>query len=230
MLGEAGPTAGQEDCAGGGGLSWLTQAAGSPTSGAVAPIDKPSAAVVDGSAGGVNDWLAVAKSSGQTKRKPHTTATAAAKATAVPAAPGGWLSSGKLGVSTEEDSDQADAGKTAGRSTTSKKKKKQARGSVSVASGPEGWLSSGALGVPEEESDDDDDGGDSQPILVTMETQTEDDIEGVTERGNVPKLPPWAKPYVAPPKDDVVPQSTADSTAEIHPEKEVIYPRSLGHD
>ncbi|CAN0572191.1 unnamed protein product, partial [Ectocarpus sp. 12 AP-2014] len=89
-----------------------------------------------------------------------------------------------------------------------------ARGSVSVASGPEGWLSSGALGVPEEERDDDDDGGggDGQPILVTMETQTEDDIEGVTERGNVSKLPPWAKPYVPPPKDDVVPKSTADST------------------
>ncbi|CAB1112513.1 unnamed protein product [Ectocarpus sp. CCAP 1310/34] len=221
MIEEAQPTAGQEDSAGGGGLSWLTQAAGSSTSGAAAPIDKPSAAVVDGAVGGVNDWLAVAKSSGQTKRKPHATATAAAKAAAVPAAPGGWLSSGKLGVSTEEENDQDDAGKTAGRSTTPKKKKKQAIGAVPVASSPEGWLSSVALGVPEEESDDDDNGGgDGQPILVTMETQTEDDIEGVTERGNVPKLPPWAKPYVPPPKDDVVPESTADSTAEKTPEKE----------
>lgn len=223
MIEEAGPAAGQEDSDGGGGLSWLTQAAGSSTSGAAAPIDKPSAVVVDGAAGGVSDWLAVAKSSGQTKRKPHATGTPAAKAAAVPAAPGGWLSSGKLGVSTEEDSDQDDAGKSAGRSAKSKKKKKQARGSASAASGPEGWLSSGALGVPEEESgDEDDDGDNSQPILVTMETQTEDDIEGVTERGNVPKLPPWAKPYVPPPKDDVVPDSTVDSTAEVPPEKEVI--------
>ena len=166
-----------------------------------------------------NDWLAAATSSNRKKSKPRVAASTG-KATAAPAAPGGWMTSGKLGISTEEDNDQDNAGSArAGGSAvstaagTKPRKRKQARGVESVVVGPGGWLGAGTLRVPtEQESDDDDDeisGGDGRGTAVTIETQTED-IEafmkrGATEKDGAPKLPPWAKPWVSPPKSQVVP-------------------------
>lgn len=194
---------------------------------------------------GGDDWLAIAKSSGQAKPLHNP---AARRSVAVPA-PGGWMSSGKLGLSTEDGSDEDVAGKTSGGGGSgssggnpipTKKKKKKEQLSVS-ASGPGGWLSSGALGVAvEDESDDDDDddgggpgGGDAgengRGVAVTIETQTEEDIESITKRGatekaNVPKLPPWAKPYVPPPKPETEPDAAPGkaSAPREEVEKEVI--------
>lgn len=220
---EPGPVAagpGDED--GGGGLSWLTQAAGSSVSGTAAPAAPSSAPVDSGNdgleaGGGLDDWLNVAKSSGQTKRKSVVTV-------AAPAATGGWMSSGKLGISTEDDSDQDDAGKTGGSGyavTKPKKKKKQAAQSPADTSGPGGWMSSSALGAPaEDESGDEDSGGGEthRGVGVTIETQTEEDIEavtksGATEKRNAPKLPPWAKPYVPPPKPEIVPDTPPEANS-----------------
>ncbi len=209
----------------GGGLSWLTKAAGAPKPVTTAPTGA-SPAVEGGLDPGI-DWLAAATSSSQTKQKPRAAASTA-KATPAPAAPGGWMSSGKLGISTEEDSDRDDAGKAgAGGSAASTaaaakpRKKKQPRVSVSVASGPEGWLGSGALGVPTQDESDDDEGdsGDGKGVvLATIETQTEDDIEAVTERGAIEKgggrqLPPWAKPWTPPPKPQAVPDPSPEETS-----------------
>lgn len=231
---EPGPVAagpGDED--GGGGLSWLTQAAGSSGSGTTAPAASSSVPVDSGNdgleaGGGLDDWLNVAKSSGQTKRKSVATV-------AAPAATGGWMSLGKLGISTEDYSDQDDAGKTGGGGsavTKLKKKKKQAAQTSADTSGPGGWLSSGALGAPaEDESGDEDSGGGEtdRGVGVTIETQTEEDIEAVTKggttgKGNAPKLPPWAKPYVPPPKPEVVPvpPPEANSAPQGAPETQVL--------
>eukprot|EP00752_Nemacystus_decipiens_P003979 g3644.t1 len=203
-----------------GGLSWLTKAAENPALATAKPTEASSAAEPDlGS-----DWLSVAKCSGQIQSKPFAATPAAS--TAAPAAPGGWMSSGKLGISTEDDSDQDDAGKVGGPSATpaaksKKKKKKKAAESASAAGVSGGWLGSGALGVPAEgesdEEDEEDDGGGSHGVGVTIETQTEDDIEaviegGVTENGNAPKLPPWAKPCVPPPKPEAVPDAVPEVT------------------
>lgn len=180
-----------------------------------------------------DDWLAIAKSSSQTKRKSLSGPAAGRSKAAAPAAPGGWMSSGKLGLSTGDESDEKNVDKAGGLATTTakpKKKKKQTKGpSSAAAGGPGGWLGSGALGVPTEDDEDDEDGGgdggvgsdDGRGVAVTIETQTEDDIEAVTERGaaekaSATKLPPWAKPWTPPPKPEVVPEAPA--------EKEVIQP------
>ena len=211
----------------GGGLAWLTNAAEGSVPATTVPTGFSSAVEVDLDSG--NDWLAAAKSRDHTKPKPRIAASTG-KATAAPAAPGGWMSSGKLGLSTEEDRDQDNAG-TAGAggsaaSTTAgikPRKRKQARGVEPVAGGPGAWISAGTLGVPTAaESDDDDekdgDGGGGKVMLVTMETQTEGDIEamtetGATERGGAPRLPPWAKPWVPPPKPQVVPDPAPEVTS-----------------
>jgi len=178
---EVGLETAEEEGGDGGGLSWLTKAAGAP--------------------------------------KPST-----------PAAPGGWMSSGILGISTDNDSDHDNAvnaapdGSTASTAATRKpRKRKQPGVSVPVANGPGGWLSAGALGVPTEDECGDDDheggGGDEKAVvLATIETQTEDDIVAVTERGAVEKdggrkLPPWAKPWTPPPKPQVVPDPAPAETS-----------------
>ena len=192
-----------------------------------------------------DDWLALAKSSGQAKRKSPPSPTARHS---VVASPGGWMSSGKLGLPTDDDSDEGAAGKPGGGGGSTgaapakpKKHKKRAGQSSPTAGGPAGWLSSGALGIPaEDESDDDDgdgdgDGGggggsdDRRGVGVTIETQTEDDIQAVTDQGAIkketaPKLPPWAKPWTPPPKPEVVPETAPEVTSAAGggTEKEVI--------
>lgn len=182
---EANERGGGQASGGNDGLGWLTEAASKDTA-ATTPTT-PSAP----------DWLADAKSRGTTKHNKRSTA--AKRASIGSAAPGGWMSSGKLGLSTgDDDSDEDQAGKTGRGSAKSRKKKKkqQSRGSVSAA----GWLSSGALGVPaQDESDEDGDDSDGgRPSMVTTETQTEDNIEGASKSANGPKLPPWAKPWTPP--------------------------------
>ena len=225
------------DDGGGGGLSWLTNAATQSVPATTVPTGTSSAVEVDLDSG--NDWLTAATSSGHAKPKPSVAASTG-KVTS-PAAPGGWMSSGKLGISTEEDSDQDNAGTAgAGESAVSTtagikpRKRKQASGVEPVAGGPGAWISAGTLGVPTAaESDDDDekdsDGGGGKVMLVTMETQTEDDIEavtetGATEKGGAPKLPPWAKPWIPSPKPQVVsdPAPELTSAASGETKKKVI--------
>ncbi|CAM9447366.1 unnamed protein product [Ectocarpus sp. 8 AP-2014] len=211
------------------GLSWLTQAADSHKPSAAAS-GIPSTAGVDSSEGDAGaDWLAVAKSSGQAKRSP-----AVKRPSVGAAAPGGWMSSGKLGLSTGDGSDDDQAGKTSGSGGVAKpKKKKKARGSVSGTGGPGGWLSSGALGVPAKDESDEEEGSggdnDRRGAAVTIETQTDDDIEaatrGAAEKGNTRKLPPWAKPYVPP---DPIPEVVPDTAAEPTIEKQELEPAGSG--
>lgn len=215
-------TTGQDGAGDGdvGGLSWLTNAAQNTVRSAATPAGTPSAA----EAGSGNDWLAAAKSSGHTKLKPNQGATGARRASNGNAAPAGWMSSGKLGLPTGSDSDEDGGG---GPVTAIAGKPKKGKQTGEAASGPGGWLSSGALGVPAEDAGDEDGdgdgGGDGRAVMVTMDTQTEDDIEAVTERGDAPKLPPWAKPWTPPPKPEALP----DDTPEAPSEKEVSWPSSM---
>ena len=219
----------QANTNGDGGLDWLTKAAtgsSKPSTTTPAQAAAPSAApAVDGSCAEEDDWLAVAKSTGQTKRKSHNSPAAGSSVAVASAAPGGWMSSGKLGLPTGDGSDEDDAGKTGGGSAKAKKKKQTRRASLS-AGGPPGWLGSGALGVPAGgESDEDDVGGgvgggsgDARGVGVTIETQTDENIEAVTkgetvQKENAPKLPPWAKPWVPPPKPEVVPDAAPEVTS-----------------
>lgn len=203
---------GQGDGGDGGGLGWLTQAAGDPAPATTAaPTGASSAA--EGDSG--SDWLTIAQSSSKKKQKPSPNTTAA-KGTVGGggggAAPGdGWMSSGKLGVPTGDDSDDDETGKGAA-AKSKKKKKKHAKGATaSAASAPGGWLNSGSLGVPaEDESDEDSGDGSGQPILVTIETQTEEGIEAITERGSAPALPPWAKRWTPPPQPEAVPDAAPE--------------------
>ena len=199
----------------GGGLSWLTNVGGSPVPTA-APIGKSSTS--EDNAG--NDWLAAATSSGQTKNKPPQSAAASKRGSPTPTSDsggGGWMSSGKLGLPTGDDSDEdGENGPVA--AAAKPKKGKQTGGGVSAASGPGGWLGSGGLGIPAEEESDEDDGGGGggggRAVMVTMETQTEDDIEEVTKNGGTRKLPPWAKPWTPPPKPEVVPDPVPEPSIE----------------
>lgn len=227
-----------------GGLGWLTNvAAGNSTplaasARASTPSSAPAAKSESDDVQG-DDWLTVAKSTGQTKRTSHNGPDTRSSVAAPSAAPGGWMSSGKLGAPTGNGSDENDTGRTGGGST---KKKKPTRRSSSSMGGAAGWLGSGALGVPTEDESDKDDvgagsggGGDgSRGVGVTIETQTEDDIEavtkgGATESGNAPKLPPWAKPWVpsAEPKVviDIPPEVTTAPTEEAGKKvTKLIYP------
>ena len=174
----------------------------------------------DGDGGGLS-WLTQAAGSPapSTRHKSPQSTVASKKSNATPTGGGGgWMSSGKFGLPIEDDSDRDGDG-----GPKKPKKGKQAGGAVSAASGPGGWLGSGALGAPTgEESDEDDDGGGDggRAVMVTTETQTEDDIEEVTKNGGARKLPPWAKPWTPPPKPEVVP----DAAPEVPPEKEVNAP------
>lgn len=208
------------------GLSWLTQAASNHTPSAAATV-VPSTGGVDSSDGDVGaDWLAVAQSSGRAK---HNKRSSAVKRPSVgAAAPGGWMSSGKLGLATGDGSDDDQDGKTSGSGGAAKpKKKKKARGSVSAASGPGGWLSAGALGLSAQDESDEEEGGggddNRRGAAVTIETQTDDDIEaatrGAAEKGHTRTLPPWAKPYVPP---DPIPEVVPDTAAEPITDKQVI--------
>lgn len=187
-----------------------------------------------------DDWLSIAKSGGQIKRK---SPPSPAARHSVAATQGGWMSSGRLGLPAGDSSDEGDVGTTGGGGGSTaaapakpKKHKKQAGRSSPTAGGPAGWLGSGALGVPAEDGSDEDDGGgggggsdDGRGVGVTIETQTEDDIHAVTEKGTVekedaPKLPPWAKPWVPPPKPEVAPETAPEvaSAPGGGTEKEVI--------
>jgi len=209
-----------------GGLSWVTETAGGTDAATTPPTGTSSTAGVDLDSG--NDWLAAITSDDQTKQKPRVTASSA-KATASPAAPGGWMSSKTVGIPTEVDSAQetaskAGAGTSAASTAASTKPRKWKQGRVleSAARRIGGWLSPRSLGVPTENEKVDDEeevgGGDYQGVRVTIETQTDDDIGTVTERegseeGGGSKLPPWAKPWVPSPKQQVAPNPAPEATS-----------------
>lgn len=216
----------------------------SPASGAAG------AAVSDASGGGGGlDWLTAAKAGAQAgvggAKTRRGSLKEARKASVSATAPGGWMTSGKLGVSTEDASDDDAAGgvkvdnggtKKRGARESGKKAIKEGKSAggageaaPAASSGAGGWLASGKLGVKldDEESDQGDavDRGDTScPVMVSLETQTENDIEGIVKRENEPKLPPWAKRWTppAPEPEEVPPEPTPEaadgrgSAKEVH--------------
>lgn len=203
----------------------------SPAAGAAAGA---AASDPDGGGSGL-DWLTVAGAQvgvrGATTR--HDSPKEARKDSVPATAPGGWMTSGKLGVSTEDVSDDDAAGGVKVDNGGAKKRgvgerdKSTAKGKKTVgdageapaaASGAGGWLASGTLGVKldDEESDQGDAvnrGDTSGPAMVSLKTQTEDDIEGIVKRENEPKLPPWAKRWIppAPEPEEVLPESPPEA-------------------
>ena len=163
------------------------------------------------------DWLVAAAASeragarvheGREERHPNAINAAATS--------GGWLTSGKLVVSTEKDSgDEAAAGGVcdSGHELSTGRKPKSglktsSSATIPTATGPGGWLASGTLGVPvDDESESnaqDEDGGTRGSFMVSDETQTEEGTEEVAKKGTGSKLPPWAKPWTPPPEPDVM--------------------------
>lgn len=224
-------------------MNWLAQAASGSTVAGVpkpakpkhSPPEVPAAAGdVGGGKGGLS-WLSAATQSGgeQARSKPRRTSTVKPNGATPAAAPGGWMTSGKLGVSTEDDGDENNdpngskgggaGGAAVGRKKASRASKKKGKVSVPAASGPGGWLAAGSLGVPvDEESDEQEEGGGNggRAVMVTAETQTEEDIEGIVKRGDAPKLPPWAKVWV-PPVPEVVKAVEAEDGKAAGDEKDV---------
>lgn len=136
---------------------------------------------------------------------------------------GGWLVAGKMGLSADDSddndtklTDSSGVGGTASQTTPGKNAMKSAKKKRGEGGGPEmvaplggasGWLTAavatGQLGVPGD--DDEDKGGDTNPSDeghspgVTVETQTDENIEQAIKESTKPSLPPWAKPWTSPP-------------------------------
>lgn len=148
------------------------------------------------------------------------------------------MTSGKLGVSIgDDDSDEDGGGRGRNRASRAVGKSKFKPGGgrqapPTATGGVGGWLSAGgALGVPVDPESDDDGGGGGdgfgrdRPTMVSGETQTDDDIEGIVKRGEVPKLPPWAKRWTPPAEpvaeDSQHPTAESSSAAGGEPDKQV---------
>lgn len=133
------------------------------------------------------------------------------KSIATAAAPGEWMTSAKLDLGSDVEGNYSSA--TVDGSVKAKKMgegstKAQARKGKKVpqdpdTSGPGGWLTSGTLGISADDKsdvEDQEDTGDGK-VLVSIETQTDDDIEVIVERGRELKFPPWAKQWIPPPSE-----------------------------
>lgn len=219
-------------------MDWLTQAVTGTTGAATTSPDGVLAAALtegpiatqtttgEGSCG--LDWLAAATAlsdNAKTVQRPARTAQKLLPSKAGPAAPGGWMTSGKLGISTTDDSDAIDEGggsgdgATSGKAAGAQKKTEKTDAAALARSGPGGWLSLGAFGVQVEDRKDEDaaDGsrpsnGGRHPDMVSGETQTDDDIEEIVKRGGAPNFPPWAKRWSPPPEPVVKPEPSAESS------------------
>lgn len=142
------------------------------------------------------------------------------------------MTSGKLGLGGDDMEDSSDVvaatdrdggGSKLGKRLANRRAQKGEK-SLAVAqgtSGSGGWLTSGGLGVALESDDDGDGDGDgrgddewSGKVLVTIETQTEEDIEGIVKRGAAPRLPPWAKPWVPPPTEPTAAEPAPDASSD----------------
>lgn len=126
----------------------------------------------------------------------------------------GWLTSGKLGISTEDDTGEDADGTQTGLVTDTKKtpatrnktrKGKSNRGALDASVGstaaPGGWLALGIASVKLEASDDGDSDNNGEldgdgPKMTTSSTQWEEgDGESKARTTAVTKLPPWAKQW-----------------------------------
>lgn len=216
---------------GGGGLDWLVQAASQHPNSTTASPDEllaasllgspiPAPSATSGSGGGLA-WLTAATSSSHRvqagKKKPNV-AQKPIRRTSGSGAFGGWITSVKLGVSTGNHSDEDGGGGMGTSGSAAGKPKSGSKRSASAASGPGGWLSAGALGVPVN-SDSDEEGNTrgtnsrDRPLMMSFETQTDDDIEGIVKRGEVPKVLPWAKRWTPPPEPVLEPEPTVESSS-----------------
>lgn len=206
---------------GSGGLDWLAQAAiGSTARPATDKLEAPPATAATSQSGetptedGGLSWLTAAITPGGAQTKttrvddtaPYTNTVKRKKSSTAAAVSGGWMTSVKLGLGSGEGGmeDNDAVGKSTEDSAQGQNKPKKAKkDSPSVsASGPGGWLVSGGHEMfldRESDVDDLEDGGGGSQAAVTVETQTEDDIEGIVKKAAAPKLPPWAKPWTPPP-------------------------------
>lgn len=241
-------------------MDWLTQAAVTDTSSSRLTLANPSdlvAVAIPGKsaiptvtsdaagagAAGASDglgWLTAATEGTKPRRS---SVKAAPKAAVAPAAAGGWLTAGKLGVLTEDgNDDNINGGGGGGRGnaaeTSATRKIKEGKVSIPAAAptpdGPGGWLTSGTLGVPvDDEIDQDigggDDGDSGRPTMVSGETQTEDDIEGVVKKELAPKLPPWVKRWTPPPEVEVA-STPAPATGEGSEKEVSVFGRTVNDD
>lgn len=198
------------------------------------------------------NWLSAAAIGGQRARRPSAAGAAmrrrslsTSKNPGAPTVGVGWLTSGKLGVSTEDGSDDEGGstiaavgaagikGKNKNSSASKGKKQKDdqstSTNSVSATPGaPGGWLaaaiSSGTLGVVgddgiEEEVGQDGSDGDG-PAMITTETQWDEGGGEAVAKAAESKLPPWAKKWTPPPADPappVVEEQPITAAAEAKP-------------
>lgn len=206
-------------------MSWLTQAAssiGPATRDAVSGDIPAGSATTTGDEG--LDWLTAAQSGEQVRAQPRRVSVAPA----AKSAPGGWLTAGKLGVSTKDDSDDDGVGNDLPTPKAKSEKKGTGKAAPAGSAATAGWLSSGALGVPvDDESDIEagDESGSSRPTAIEQGTQTDENIGEIVMRETGPKLPPWAKRWTPPtPKAEIVPDAKPESASAVTagaPEEEV---------
>lgn len=187
------------------------------------------------------DWLSAAAVGGTPSKKRGSVGPKSPRAPGGTVA-GGWLSSGKLGVSSEESSDgedgpKRDAGEKKGvvspkkGSEKKKSKLKITSSSTGATNAPGGWLAAGiamgTLGAMDNDTDGDEasdqDGGSRDgPKMVSSSTQWEEgDGEG---KPKVPTrtLPPWAKKWTQPaPDPPPLVQEVKPKAIEAQPETKV---------
>lgn len=167
-----------------------------------------------------SDWLALAASGA-----PINTLSASAPSAPRPKPPigkparrnsgRGWITDGKLGLLVDDevfptrDTGQGGAQVT---KTPAKNAPTPAKERITgdfAESRPGGWLTaavtSGRLGAPGDgHQNDDDTSVDGEPSHgITIETQTDENIEQAVKDSTKPKLPPWAKPW-SPPRAPIV--------------------------
>lgn len=209
--------------------------------------------VDESSAGGVAglDWLSAAAIEGKKAQRRPSTASAKRSVQGLSkqhmppptptAGPGDWLTSGKLGVLTGDDSDAEDVGAQPGASTGNvskskspkkNKKGKSKRKTSDAGVGPEavpgGWLAagiaSGTLGVADAPGNDDDSqsGHDEDGVkMTTSSTQWEEGDGEEKLKAPVTTLPPWAKKWTPPIPDPPPADEKEEPAVEIDAKSKV---------
>lgn len=204
----------------GGRLCRFTKGAGPPLM-ASTPISKPSTT----EAISVHERVPAERTSPDTVRQLHKSFSASKR---VINGDDESVSSGKLALPVGGDADGDEGGGLLA-APASPKKGGKARGAISAHTGPGGKLNSGARGVPAEakmEHHACGGVGDCRGVMVTTETQTEDNIREAHPRGNALNLMPWAKRWVLPLKPEIL-HSPVSYVARFRPRFLRRFPREV---
>lgn len=212
-------------------MDWLAQAASKNTNWTTTSPDEQLAEalsglsvaapnIISGNGGGLA-WLTAATSSGhhaQGEKKKSSSAQKPIRRSSASTANGGWITSGRLGTFTGDESDDLDNRGVGKAESTAHKPKSNPKESAFAASGSGGWLAFGGLGIPVNSDSDEEGhtgGANSKdcPLMASVEAQTDDDIEGIVKRGEVPKVLPWAKRWTPPPEPILDPEPTIESSS-----------------